>query len=111
MSQNKTRGGPARRAYDPMIFKRVNAVLLANMDDFCGKYGNGGYIRGGEYIVRNPTRVDKSPGSFRINMKTGRWADFATGDRGGDPISYYAYVFGLSQIDAARELAADLGVN
>jgi hypothetical protein len=37
-------------------------------------------------------------------------ADFATGDKGGDPISLAAYVFGTSQVDAARTLAAALGV-
>ena len=38
------------------------------------------------------------------------WADFATGDKGGDVISLAAYVFQCRQIEAARTLAATLGV-
>jgi hypothetical protein len=43
-------------------------------------------------------------------MITGKWADFATGDKGGDPIALAAYLSGLSQVEAARELATMLGV-
>jgi hypothetical protein len=44
-------------------------------------------------------------------MTTGRWTDFATGDTGGDPVSLAAYLFDLSQLDAARRLAAMLGTH
>ena len=30
-----------------------------------------------EYVALNPTRADKRAGSFKINLQTGRWADFA----------------------------------
>ena len=43
-------------------------------------------------------------------MRTGRWADFATDARGGDVISLAAYLFALKQSDAARRLAAMLGL-
>jgi len=62
-----------------------------------------------EYIALNPTRNDKRAGSFRINVMTGKWADFATGDKGGDIISLWAYVNGTIQIDAARALQAIVG--
>jgi hypothetical protein len=42
--------------------------------------------------------------SFRINMRTGRWADFATQDKGGDVISLYAFLNSLRQSDAAYRL-------
>jgi hypothetical protein len=112
MSHYKTHGGETtRHTFDPTLFERVNASLRSNLRSFCDQWVSDGVVRGDEYVACNPTRADKSAGSFRINLKTGRWADFATGDRGGDPISYYAYVFGLSQIEAARALAVDLGVN
>ena len=47
-------------------------------------------MEGHEYVARNPTRADRRPGSFKINLRTGRWADFATGDKGGDPVSLAA---------------------
>jgi len=56
-------------------------------------------------MARNPRRADRHPGSFKINLHTGKWADFASGDRGGDPVSLAAFLFGLSQIEAGRRLA------
>ena len=63
-----------------------------------------------EWVARNPTRADRKPGSFKVNLKTGGWADFATGDSGGDLISLKAYLDGLSQLDAAKALAQELGL-
>jgi hypothetical protein len=45
-----------------------------------------------------------------VNLRNGKWADFATGDKGGDPISLAAYLGGLSQSEAARRLAECLGI-
>jgi len=69
-----------------------------------------GTLQGQEYIVRNPRRADRRAGSFSVNVRTGRWADFATGDVGGDAISLAAYLSGKSQRDAAVELSQMLGV-
>ena len=68
-----------------------------------------GKLANREYVALNPTRCDKHLGSFRINIFTGKWADFATGDKGGDLISLWAYVNGTGQIDAARALQAIVG--
>ena len=46
----------------------------------------------------------------KINVHTGKWADFATGDAGGDIVSLRAYLTGKGQVEAARELALLLGV-
>jgi hypothetical protein len=73
----------------------------------------GGRIMGREYIVRNPTRDDRMPGSFKVMVsgsRAGAWADFATTDRGGDVISLAAYLFKLSQNQAAKKIADMLGV-
>jgi hypothetical protein len=56
----------------------------------------------------NPNRDDKRLGSFRISLRTGRWADFATEDRGGDIISLYAFLHRLRQSDAAYRLSNEL---
>jgi hypothetical protein len=64
-----------------------------------------------EWVALNPRRRDRNLGSFRVNRYTGKWADFATGDRGGDPISLVAYVEGVSQGEAARLLAQMLGLD
>ena len=50
------------------------------------------------------------PGSFRANLKTGRWADFAFKVvRSGDPVSHAAYLFGKAHFASARALAEMLG--
>ena len=69
-----------------------------------------GRLHASEWVAGNPTRADRRPGSFRVNTQTGRWADFATGDRGGDLVSLVAYLERCSQGDAARLLAGMLGV-
>lgn len=69
----------------------------------------GGRIRGQEYIALNPRRYDRTPDSFRFNTRTGRWQDFSTKDKGGDIISLWAYVRGISQSSAAREILAIVG--
>ena len=62
-------------------------------------------------MARNPRRQDKRPGSFKVNLQTGKWKDFATGDRGGDLVSLAAYVADVSQRDAAIRLAEGMGVH
>ncbi len=91
-------------------FDRINAAAMPALPAMLSRWLPGGRVIGGEYVVRNPQRSDRKPGSFKINIRTGRWADFATNDRGGDPISLAAFVFGLSQGEAARKLATMLGV-
>lgn len=65
--------------------------------------------KGREYLALNPTRHDQRLGSFRINANTFKWADFATGDTGGDIISLWAYVRQVSQLDAAKEIKIIIG--
>lgn len=91
-------------------FVAINACAVARLRVLLRDWLPDGIERGGEYVARNPTRSDRRPGSFKINIATGRWADFAIGDRGGDVISLLAYLRSLSQVEAARQLAAMLGI-
>lgn len=63
-----------------------------------------GRQEGDEWVALNPTRDDKRPGSFKINLKSGTWADFATNAKGRDPVSLYAYLHDLKQAAAARAI-------
>jgi len=53
---------------------------------------------GDEWVALNPTRSDKSLGSFKVNLKTGYWADFNmpidSGHNGTNLLDLYAYVEG-----------------
>src|SRR5712691_7608396 len=91
-------------------FAAVNQAALGRLPDILARWLPGGRIEGREYVVRNPKRQDQRPGSFKVNLATGRWADFATGDKGGDPISLAAYLADCSQVEAARQLAVMLGL-
>ena len=92
-------------------FPAVNAAALAMLPSLLQRWAPGGVVRGSEYIVRNPTRADRCAGSFKVNLSTGKWADFATGDKGGDVVSLAAYLSGAGQVEAARTLADELGVS
>ena len=91
-------------------FEGINRAALHNGRSFFQDLIPGGTFRSLDYVVRNPTRNDENPGSFKINYKTGVWKDFASGDGGSDPISLVAYLRGIGQGPAARELAEKLGV-
>jgi len=91
-------------------FDLINARALDRLESLLGGWLPDGKKSGGEFKALNPTRSDTKPGSFSINLTTCAWADFACGDKGGDPISLYAYLNNLSQKDAALALAQQLGL-
>ena len=91
-------------------FEAVNLAALARFPELLARWLPDGRVSGREYIARNPRRDDRRPGSFRVNLNSGRWADFACDARGGYVVSLAAYLGGLSQIEAARRLAGILGV-
>lgn len=91
-------------------FAAVNTAALNDLKAILARWLPRGRIDGEEYVALNPRRADRRLGSFKINLRTGRWADFATGDSGGDPVSLAAYLAGCGQAEAARRLAAMLGV-
>ena len=92
-------------------FATIDKAALAALPTILLRWLAGGKRRGKEYIVRNPRRADRTPGSFSINLSSGKWADFATGDRGAGVISLAAYLFSLRQSEAARMVAAMLGIS
>jgi len=89
-------------------FASVNAAALRVLPELLNRWLPDGKVIGHEWVARNPLRADTNAGSFSINLRTGRWGDFATGDKGGDVVSLTAYLHRLSQIDAAKQLVAML---
>ncbi len=94
----------------PIDFAEVNRAALAALPAVLARILPDGKRVGAELVALNPRRGDRHLGSFKINRCNGRWADFATGDRGGDPISLVAYLANVSQGEAARLLARMLGL-
>lgn len=92
---------------EPINFMRLADELLSRIDTLVPMWLPGGHRNGPEYEC-----ADLSGGkgtSCKVNMKTGKWADFATDDHGGDLISLYAAIHGVNNGKAARLLMEDLG--
>jgi putative DNA primase/helicase len=94
----------------PIDFEGINGAALRDGRALVQDLVPGGKFRSLEYVVRNPCRHDNQVGSFSINYRTGIWKDFATDEGGSDFISLVAYLRGVGQGDAAREVSERLGV-
>lgn len=92
-------------------FRRVADAALGAADSIVRRWLPDGHREGPEWVCRNPTRSDHRAGSMKINLRTGRWGDFATGDTGGDLVALAAYLHGLPMREAALRVAEMLGVD
>lgn len=84
-------------------FKELSAKLLRDSHSFVRGLFPSGTLAGREWKVGNLSG-DRG-GSLSINLDTGVWKDFATGEKGSDLISLYAGAKGLKQIEAAQEIS------
>jgi hypothetical protein len=62
------------------LFERAKQVGLSHIRDWLPS----GRQDGNEWVALNPTRDDKTAGSFKVNLSTGQWMDNATDDRGAE---------------------------
>ncbi|MFI4933048.1 MAG: hypothetical protein ACHP7N_00350 [Caulobacterales bacterium] len=92
-------------------FGRVKGAALRNAEAVVRGLLPDGRREGAEWVARNPRRTDRRLGSFKVNLSSGKWGDFASGDHGGDLVSLAAFVCALSQREAAVRLAESLGVD
>ena len=92
-------------------YEAINAAAIRALPEILQRWLPDGKVIGREYVALNPKRGDRTTGSFAVSTSTGRWADFATGDRGGDTVSLAAWLFDLPQPEAARRVAAMLGLS
>jgi hypothetical protein len=108
----KARSSRSAVSTKPLDFKSINRSAVGVLPIILGRWLPQGRRVGREYVAFNPTRRDRHLGSFKVAIsgpRIGMWADFATGDKGHDLISLAAYLFGLSQTEAARRIADMLG--
>ena len=92
-------------------FDGINRVALGRVDVILARWLPDGRIEGTEYVALNPKRRDHRRGSFKVNVRTGAWGDFAADAAGGDLISLAAYLGDLDQGQAAIRLAEMMGVD
>lgn len=92
-------------------FAEIAAKALGQGSLLLAEWLPDGHQAGAEWVALNPTRADSKAGSFSINLNTGLWSDFATGDGGADLVSLCAYLFHQdNQGQAAVALAARFGI-
>lgn len=85
-----------------MDFSSLSAELLGRSESICSEWFPAGKRRGREFVVGN---LAGEPGkSLSINLSTGRWLDFASGERGGDLVSLYAAMHRIDQGEAYKQL-------
>lgn len=102
--------GGANMTRKSLDFVAIERAALANIETIVWQVLRRGKISGNEFLALNPRRADKHIGSFKVNLRTGKWADFACGDSGGNVISLVAYACDVSYYEAAEHLAKQLGV-
>ncbi len=94
-----------------IAFARIAEAALTHAAALTRRWLPDGRREGAEWVALNPTRSDSHRGSFKVNLRTGRWSDFATHHRGGDLIALAAYLFRLNQAEAALNVAAAIGID
>jgi hypothetical protein len=94
-----------------IAFKRIADAAAARAETIVPRWLPAGRREGGEWVALNPMRADAREGSFKVNLRSGKWGDFASDDRGGDLISLAAYLFRLKNGEAALQIAAMLEVS
>lgn len=84
-------------------FEQLGQRLLADIQNLLPRWLPGGRLVGHEWSCGS-LRGEQGD-SLKVNINTGKWADFAGDEKGGDLISLYAAIQGISQGDAFRELS------
>jgi putative DNA primase/helicase len=97
-----------RSPLPPIRFGDLAAALLGRADTLVPAWLPGGTKRGHEYQCGDLSGGAGS--SLSVNLTSGQWSDFATGDKGGDLISLYAAIHGLDNGRAAVQVAREEGL-
>lgn len=104
----KSNPGHGKGELPPIRFEALAQALLAMAETLLPMWLPGGVKRGAEWVCGS---LDGEPGtSCAVNMVTGAWGDFSTDQKGGDLISLYAEMHGLSMGKAALKVARDHGL-
>ncbi len=94
---------------DLIDFGALNDALLQSADELVERWLPGGKRIGHEYVCGS---LSGGAGkSCSVNLQSGKWADFQSGERGKDLCGLYAAIHGLNQRESALELMRDQGLS
>jgi putative DNA primase/helicase len=97
-----------RAPLPPIRFAELAKALLDQASTLLPQWLPDGTQRGHEYVCAGLSGGRGT--SCSVNVNTGQWADFATGEQGGDLLSLYAAIEGLTMGKAALQVARELGL-
>ncbi len=100
--------GHHRAPLPPINFEALARALLDQAPSLLAQWLPDGVQRGHEYVCASLQGGKGS--STSVNLTNGRWADFSTGEQGGDLLSLYAIANGLTMGKAAVQVARELGL-
>lgn len=87
-------------------FAGLAARLLASAETLLPAWLPAGRRSGHEFVCGN---LAGEPGkSLSVNLTTGVWADFAADTKGGDLVSLYAAIHGMTQAQAYHQLGGEV---
>jgi len=98
----------SRQPLPDINFRALADALLARAEVLVPLWLPGGHLSGHEYKCAD--LIGGKGASCSVNLKEGKWGDFATGETGGDLISLYAAIHGLDHGKAAVQVARDEGL-
>jgi putative DNA primase/helicase len=97
---------PVARA--PLDFPGIARAALPHLETICARWLPGGRRIGQEWTCGS--LAGEAGESCKVNLRTGKWCDFASGEKGGDAIALAAAIHNLKPAEAARNLARMLGM-
>jgi predicted P-loop ATPase len=97
-----------REELPPIKFRDLAKALLAQSETLVPDWLLGGRRNGHEWVCGS--LAGGSGSSCSVNLTDGKWADFASGEQGGDLLGLYAAIHGLSNAKAAVQVARELGL-
>lgn len=88
----------------------LDSQIHNNLLNFLLFYFPDGKTINGEFVVRNYARGDRRAGSFKMNLRSFLWSDFATGEKGRGASSFIACGLGIGFYDALVKIVNDHGL-
>ena len=86
-------------------FDGLARQLLASAETHLASWLPAGRKRGNSWVAGDLSGAAGQ--SLKVNLATGAWSDFATGDHGSDLVSLYAAIYELPMGDAYRQLGGE----
>lgn len=90
------------KSFGKIDYHAVNATLMQDAIGYVSAWLSGGKKVGKEWVCGD--LFGGKGESLSVSLATGKWSDFATGEKGGDLVSLYAAINGLSMHESAIEL-------